>query len=374
MTRVLVIEDERYLLEDIVELLRYSYFDAQGAANGQEGIDLALRQPPDLILCDVMMPGIDGYQVLEQIRAHPATATIPFIFLTAKADRDSMRYGMDLGADDYLTKPFTSAELVTAVQTRLKRYTGLMEQSEQRLDYVKKQLARMVTHELRTPLISINTVVDVISRQVNQLTTRELRELMDTIDAGSKRLNHRVEQLVYITQLEAGLLDAETVRGQGMTMQMWELLVASTNLARRFAYQQQPNVSVQMHEHDREAMVVCNPPALKQALAELIANALTFAPENSNVEVTEWRSKGYVWISVSDRGAGIPQEKLKAALEAFQQLERETREQQGIGVGLTLAHQIIHAHGGTLDIRSVVGKGTQVTVSLPLARQPVPAV
>ena len=170
MTKVLVIEDERYLLEDITELLQYTDFEVQSASSGKEGLTLVRDYAPDLIICDIMMPDIDGYEVLEQIRSSPDTANTPFIFLTAKADRELMRQGMELGADDYLTKPFTSAELLSAINTRLRRQSQIAVHSEQKLDSVKRQLTRMVTHELRTPLISINTVVDVISRQIGQLS------------------------------------------------------------------------------------------------------------------------------------------------------------------------------------------------------------
>ncbi len=366
MTKVLVIEDERYLLEDITELLQYTDFEVQSASNGKEGLTLAHDYAPDLIICDIMMPDLDGYEVLEQIRSSPETANTPFIFLTAKADRESMRQGMELGADDYLTKPFTSAELLSAINTRLRRQSQIAVHSEQKLDNAKRQLTRMVTHELRTPLISINTVVDVISRQIGQLSQSELQELLDTISAGSKRLSHRVEQLVFITQLEAGMLSRDTIIQDGMPMRMWEMLVAANNLARRFAYQQQPGVSVKLHDRDRDAVVLSNPPALKQALAELIANAVKFSPADGQVNVTQWQSGAQVRISVVDEGPGIPEGRLEEALEGFSQLDRETTEQQGIGMGLALAEGIIQAHGGALDILSIVGKGTQVTVALPL--------
>ena len=366
MTKVLVIEDERYLLEDITELLQYTDFDVQGANSGTQGLLVAQDYAPDLIICDIMMPDLDGYQVLEQIRGTPETANTPFIFLTAKADRDSMRQGMDLGADDYLTKPFTSAELLTAINTRLRRQNQIAVHSEQKIENVKRQLTRMVTHELRTPLISINTVVDVISRQIGQLSPGELQELLDTISLGSRRLSHRVEQLVYITQLEAGILDHETITRDGMPMRLWEQLVSANNLARRYAYQQHPNVSVQLHDRDRDSVVMCNPPALKQALAELIANALTFSPENSEVTITQSRSGGNVIVSIVDEGPGIPEDRLEEALNEFSQLDRETNEQQGMGMGLTLARRILEAHGAVMEILSIVGKGTQVRIALPI--------
>lgn len=366
MTRILVVEDEQALLNDIVEMLEYSSFDVAGTGNGYEALEIARADAPDIILCDIMMPTIDGYEVLKNLRGDSATASIPFIFITAKADRDSQRQGMTLGADDYLIKPFTLHELTSAIHTRLRRHQDVLEKTENSMDQLKQQLARMVTHELRTPLISMTTVLNVISRQLGQLSQTELHEMLDTIEASSNRLSHRVEQLVFTTQIEAGILGAETIVDSGIPMPMWELLTAASNLARRFAYQQPPNVTLDIQHRDRDAQVLCNPAALKQALAELIANALAFAKPDGQVAVTQWRSNGSVWISVIDNGAGIPSEKLAFAMEAFQQIDRDSREQQGIGMGLPLSKRIIEIHGGSLEITSVVGKGTQVMICLPV--------
>lgn len=368
MPKILVIEDELALLNDIMEMLEYSAYEVLGTCDGYEAIEVARTHQPDLILCDIMMPAVDGYEVLKQLRENPSTNSIPFIFITAKADRDSMRYGMNMGADDYLTKPFTIEELTNAINSRLKRQQDVVENVETSMEDLKQQLARMVTHELRTPLISMTTVLKVISRQFGQLSPTELQEMLETVEAGSNRLSHRVEQLVFTTQIEAGLLSTSIITEQGIPMQMWELLTAATNLARRFAYQQPPNVSLNMQHRDREAQVICNPPALKQAFAELIANALTFAKPDGTVNVAQWRANGSVWVSVTDDGAGIPPSKLRSALESFQQVDRASREQQGMGMGLPLAKRIIEIHGGSLEIQSVVGKGTQVVVSLPIVQ------
>jgi CheY-like chemotaxis protein len=118
---ILVIEDQVKILENILETLELEGYQTQGASNGTAGVQLARAHHPDLIICDVMMPGMDGYAVLMELQNNPETATIPFMFLTARADRDSQRQGMELGADDYLTKPFTRSELVAAVATRLNK-------------------------------------------------------------------------------------------------------------------------------------------------------------------------------------------------------------------------------------------------------------
>jgi DNA-binding NarL/FixJ family response regulator len=121
MKRILVIEDEPEMRRNITALLRYHDYEALEAEDGRKGVELALREKPDLILCDVMMPELDGYGVLQTLQQDARCALIPFIFLTAKGDKDDLRSGMNLGADDYLTKPVTNNELVSAIEARLRR-------------------------------------------------------------------------------------------------------------------------------------------------------------------------------------------------------------------------------------------------------------
>jgi DNA-binding NarL/FixJ family response regulator len=121
MKKILVIEDEPEMRRNITALLRYSNYEPVAAENGRKGVETARREKPDLILCDVMMPELDGHGVLQALQAEPALARIPFIFLTAKGEKEDLRSGMNLGADDYLTKPVANAELVHAIEARLRR-------------------------------------------------------------------------------------------------------------------------------------------------------------------------------------------------------------------------------------------------------------
>lgn len=366
MVKVLVIEDESSLMEDTVELLGHAGFEAQGTLDGTSGIEMAYAWMPDIILCDIMMPGVNGLDVVRSLRSDAATALIPIVLFTGAGDEQIRHSARLAGADDFVTKPVTIKELIETINVRLHRHSLINASAEQRLELARTQLVRMVTHELRTPLISLNTVVEVLSRQIGQLSQSEIHELLDTVMAGSRRLTHRVEQLVFITQLDAGVLSEEAIITGGLEMSMWELLTAANNLAKRFAYQMQPGVVLNPQTRDRDALVLCNPYALKQALAELIANALTFAPANTEVSISQWRRGDTVFISITDMGIGIPQEQLEQALRAFQQIGREQREQQGMGIGLWLAQRLIAVHGGRLDFRSVQGKGTQVIVRLPV--------
>ncbi|MBD0343882.1 MAG: EAL domain-containing protein [Coleofasciculus sp. Co-bin14] len=152
MNKILVIEDERAIRINLLKLLGAEGFHVIAAENGKEGVQLAHTEPPDLIICDILMPELDGYGVLRTLQQDPVTATIPFIFLTAKSDRSDWRQGMNLGADDYLTKPFTRAELLEAIASRLQKQVSLQEQHEVKLKHAEAQLNHMLRYNHLTNL------------------------------------------------------------------------------------------------------------------------------------------------------------------------------------------------------------------------------
>ncbi|NMF66180.1 EAL domain-containing response regulator [Brasilonema octagenarum] len=176
MTKILVIEDEKLVRENIIDLLAAEDFDTIAAANGRIGLDLALSQTPDLILCDLMMPEVDGYGVLTRLREKPVTASIPFIFLTAKSARTDFRQGMDLGADDYLTKPFTRTELLNAIASRLTKQASLAKQVSTKFDVQtfspKQQMIEMFLRraiereEFEQFLVYYQPIVDIHSGRI----------------------------------------------------------------------------------------------------------------------------------------------------------------------------------------------------------------
>ncbi|NEP18366.1 MAG: response regulator, partial [Leptolyngbya sp. SIO4C1] len=145
MTKILVIEDEVDIRANLLDLLEAEGYDIVGADNGVTGLIGALEHQPDLILCDVMMPELDGYDVLRALRLEPETAMLPLIFLTALADKSDIRQGMTLGADDYLTKPFTRREVLQAVETRLQRQSA-----QQQTERTQVQTLQQEIESLRT--------------------------------------------------------------------------------------------------------------------------------------------------------------------------------------------------------------------------------
>jgi signal transduction histidine kinase len=326
---------------------------------------LALEDPPDLIICDVMMPKLDGYQVLRALRQNPRTALIPFIFLTAKADRTDLRAGMELGADDYLSKPFSSEELLESINARLERRTVASEARSRKLEEVKLSLAQLVANELRTPLVSMRMVQDIIARQVGLLQPAQMQEFFEALGSGSRRLTHLVEQMVYLTQLEVGALSREGINEQGRAVPTGQVLTGAVDLGRRFA-QSQASSPINLQIHDPDAVILADVHALKHALAELIANALDVSPDGSEVTVEEWQADSSVWIGIADQGPGISPEQLERVFGEFRAINEVLPDQRGAGLGLPLARRIIEAHSGTLTLNSVIDQGTQAALSLPV--------
>lgn len=178
MTKILVIEDEPAVRENLLELLTLEGFEVLGADDGETGIAQAKQEYPDLILCDIRMPGIDGYEVLERLVADPDVATIPFIFLTAKTELDDRRLGMELGADDYLTKPCQTMDLFNAIRARLAKHEAYMRRYQQEyeraeglkqsvqkwqwLSNSREELLCRITEELRDPMSNVNLAIKML--------------------------------------------------------------------------------------------------------------------------------------------------------------------------------------------------------------------
>jgi two-component system sensor histidine kinase/response regulator len=276
---------------------------------------------------------------------------------------------MELGADDFLTKPIHYKDLLFAIHSQLEKYDHMFRvynDQKEALHQAQQQLSLMVAHELRTPLVSIKMAHEIMRWKLEQLTQQEMQALLETMDSGIRRLRHLTEQMVLITQLETGVLSYEGIVLQNpIIMALWDIVTAAADLAREFDYRG-VNVRIRLDDRDRFATVICHPASLKHALAELINNAITFSPSGGEVVVSQWRAEGAVWVSVVDRGPGMQPEQVRLAFEGFRQLNRDRHEQQGMGMGLTLAKRIIEVHGGALEVNTVPDQGTQVILRLPL--------
>src|SRR6267143_1080405 len=202
MKKVLVIDDEEWLREMVQLALRQKGFDVVQAQNGAVGVELARRELPDLVLCDVNMEQMDGYLTLSALRSEATTASIPFILMTGLADNAGMRHGMELGADDYLPKPFTIEALYAAVETRLKKVQTLRQEAEKKLTDLRDNISMMLPHELRTPLNGILAFGEILAADAATLPPSEVAEMGRTIHDSGKQLERLIENFLIYAQLE----------------------------------------------------------------------------------------------------------------------------------------------------------------------------
>jgi two-component system, sensor histidine kinase and response regulator len=195
MANVLVIDDSSEIRSIIAATLTHFGFVPVEAADGSTGIQKALAEPPDLIICDVRMPGLDGYRTLAAIRDEPSIANIPFIFLTGAMEKTDFRRGMVLGADDYLTKPFTPEELLEAVTTRLVRQSELKSEMYKRADKLRENVAHLLSQELAAPLDGILGLTSTMIREYSHLRPEAVLANARHINESAARINELTKSL-----------------------------------------------------------------------------------------------------------------------------------------------------------------------------------
>lgn len=362
MTKILVIEDETAIRENILELLEAQDFEAIGAENGRIGVRIATEQVPDLIVCDVMMPELDGYEVLEALRTNPLTVTIPFIFLTAKADKSDTRKGMELGADDYLTKPCRATELLRAVESRLEKQAAVDRQAQKKLDELRGNITHALPHELRTPLNGIIGLSNLLLDDLDSLELSEIREMVEQIQFSGDRLYRLIQNFLLYAELELVATQHERINAlRSCQVSTVEELI--TNQALQQARAANREADLQLELQDSAVLIAAN--RLKKLVEELIDNAFKFSAPGTPVTIASKVTQNSFILSVSDQGRGMTAEQI-AEIGAYMQFERKLYEQQGSGLGLSISKRIAELHGGNLTIESIPSQQTIVLVSLKI--------
>lgn len=363
MKKILVIDDEEWLREMMLLALRQRGFEVIEAENGEKGIEVARQELPDLILCDVNMDKVDGYLTLSSLRSEPATASIPFILMTGLADQAGMRHGMELGADDYLPKPFTIEALYAAVDARLKKAKTVREEAERKLADLRDNISMMLPHELRTPLNGILAYGEILVADAETITPKDIAEMGQVIYDSGKRLERLIENFLIYAQLE--LLNSDP---QNLHNLLRKQTPAPAPLIEQHAREQ---AELARRPHDL-VLEIANVPMpisdeyLTKIVDELVQNAFKFSSANTPVRVTFADAGNAVTLSVADQGRGFSTEHI-TKVGAYMQFDRKMHEQQGLGLGLTIVRRLTELHGGTLTIQSQKGSGTIVTIKLPKA-------
>jgi signal transduction histidine kinase len=357
--KVLVIEDDpnwRSLLELRLEGDGHTVF---AAADGLAGLALA-SEKPDIILCDIDMPRLNGFGVLEALRQQPALRDIPFIFLTGKNTRSDQRKGMVHGADDYITKPFQYEELVESITAVMAKRVALTAELRHHSDEHRRELAAPWAHELLTPLNGILGAASVLESEFGSISRGEMRELAASIRISAVRQLALARKLMQHFQLatlrDSGWDDpaAAVDAGTGLAD---EVMLAAAQAGR----------AADLHVTILSAAVRISAGWLRPALNELVENAFKFSPAGTPVTVTGRTEEGLYRIEVTDQGHGMRAED-RENVAAFRQFGRAKHEQQGLGLGLAIVQSIAVLHHGSLTLEpGPGGKGVRAVLELPLA-------
>ncbi|MDP2886826.1 MAG: hybrid sensor histidine kinase/response regulator [Ignavibacteria bacterium] len=361
MKRILIVDDEEMYRQTLSAILGQAGFTVLEAEDGEKAVGLARDFTPDLIISDVMMERLDGFGLLDRLRMDPATSVIPFIFLTGLSDKESMRKGMSQGADDFLVKPFTGSELLSAVDVRLTKHEEMIKDAEKKLSQLRSSIALALPHEIRTPLTSILGFADVLAEDGASLDGEEVVQCGKLIQKGAQRMQRLLENFMIYAQIEVCANDPARITAfRKSRLTDSEQMIRPLSRSKAESHGRLADLVLDL----AESPVVISESYLTKICDELLDNAFKFSEPRSEVRVSTGCHRDSFFLSVADHGRGMTKEQV-ANLGAYLQFERKLHEQQGTGLGLIIAKRLTELHGGRVEFESTSGGGLTVTIYLP---------
>lgn len=355
-TRILLVDDNADM-RDYVQRLLSERWQVETAANGAIALNLIQQQLPDLVLTDVMMPGVDGFQLLRALRADPVTKSIPIILLSARAGEEATIEGLEALADNYLIKPFSARELMARVEAQLQMSRLRQEQSANRF---KNQFLMTITHELQAPLVAILGWSRLLQTKSFDQTT--IARALATIERNATIEAKLVKDLLDVSSILSGELRLKS--------QLVDLVSLVQNVVTSFraAAQAKTIQLVETRSNVPLGHVLADGDRLRQIITNLLDNALKFTPKGGQVDIRLERLGSAAQITVTDTGIGIAPEFLPRVFDRFSQAEVPSRHSPGgVGIGLAIARHLVELHRGTIEAASDgEGRGATFTVKLPL--------
>lgn len=370
---ILFVEDNADLRENAALVLGLEGYHVKVARDGREALDiLDAGFVPQIIVSDIMMPRMDGYEFFDAVRQKNHLKAIPFIFLTARGSRHDVSLARSLGVDDYLVKPFEPEEFLIAVRNKLRRTAEIRDQAVESMADARRVLVDLLSHELRTPLTFVTggfaLLADELANQESQSVSEDIRASLELIQNGTQRLNRLAEQTVLYSQILSGYI-TNYVQEASEYLEL-SMLITDT-MALLSSLSEERNITLQpILPEDNLVTIYGVRTLLVTAVSEVVRNAIQYSPAGSLVRLVALSNGEHGLITIIDRGVGIKLEDQANIWNVLTQSERSRYEQQGIGMGLPIVKGIVTAHEGTVTLSSVPGQGTEVVLSFPLALLP----
>ena len=357
--KIMVVDDTVANLKLLEEMLGKQGYLVRSFPRGRLALAAAARELPDLILLDIQMPEMDGFEVCERFKADPLLAPIPIIFISAQHETMDKVRAFTLGGVDYVTKPFQFAEVDARVRTHLelRRQKVALQQSYERLkqlELVRENLAHMVVHDMRSPLFAIMMALELVQMNVSNPPPKATKYL-DMAVGNANKLVEMVNQLLDISRLESGRMPMTKTRGDLAATAQTVVDSLHTLAADRRITLCASEPLVASYDKDLVGRILTN----------LVGNALKFTPVEEQVKITLDRKGSSARLSVTDLGPGIPPEFREKIFEKFTQLEGEKRK-YGTGLGLTFCKLAVEAHGGEIGVDGHADHSNTFWFTLPM--------
>jgi two-component system sensor histidine kinase/response regulator len=365
---ILVVDDTPSNLQALFDLLITQGYRLREARDGHAALNMVADSPPDLILLDIYMPDMDGYEVCRRLKANARTRDIPVMFISALSDTENIVKGFEVGGVDYITKPFQFREVLARVASQLtlveqrKQIEALRAKDRQyfeSLNRMKDQFIQMATHDLRNPLNVILGYANVINRLDVAGHDQALRaQAVTSIQQSVDKMRTLVTDLLDLAQFETRSYLSITPVPLGAFLEkcLGGLHVIAIQKNTELVYTPPPDEVIVRIDESYMARVIDN----------LVLNAIKYTPGGGRVKVTGLCDAETVTIEVTDTGLGIPEEDLPHIFDAFYRVRHSEQENvEGSGLGLSIVKTIVEQHGGKVDVQSDPGHGSTFRVVLP---------
>lgn len=362
---ILIVDDTLKNVQLLGTVLKKADYEISIATDGKRALELLETVSPDLILLDIMMPDIDGYEVCENIKQNSELRSIPIIFLTGKTDTEDIVKAFETGAADYVTKPFRTAELLARVrlQLELKQARDNLRKSNselERLNKDKDQFLSIVAHDLRSPFQGILGLTGLLKNEFDCLKYDERKSIIELIDSSVNGIYKLVENLLSWSLIESGkyklIMNSLTVE---------EVVQNQLELFQIHAKDKLINLEIKV---DNDLYIYSDEQAISTILRNLISNAIKFTPREGRISVSAKRIGNHVEFCVSDTGVGLEQEVIdKITGHEVETVKSKlgTDKEKGSGLGLVLCRELIHLLCGDLKVVVKHGKGTDFYFTIP---------
>lgn len=354
--KILIVDDHLKNLQLVGKILNDEGYRISLAQNGAEALEEAGKFFPDLILLDVMMPEMDGYEVCSILKEREELAGIPVIFLTARTDTQGLIKGFQAGGVDYITKPFSQEELMARVKNHLE--LKISKEKILELNRRRDKMYSIIAHDIRSPFSSITQIVDAISSGFIRPGTEDYDEIF-------KELKERTSETMNLLNR---LLDWTKLQSRGIAGEIARLNVSQTigeciGLQLKSASEK----NIQIIDHiDENTTVLAEVNSLTTIMRNLLSNAIKFTPDNGSITLSASSGPGKTSIRISDTGQGMTAKELESIINSDKNYSKNgTRNEKGSGLGLLIVKDLVRLNRGKIEWESTVGEGTTVEIELP---------